>query len=177
MLRQIVLHTFLSGIYTMPLPSCLHLHITIALLPPPTVVQHSLQLICWPSSEAELMTGQRMVEKNDYKIVALCVCVCFCVCVCERGTVLCPFPIQPTPCFARKNCIFTVHPDIMEIGCLWNLQMKLYIHKSHYKKTPNTLMSVMGNGSGESLWIITLWFKCTERISSASTRHINETKR
>lgn len=96
MLRQIVLHTFLSGIYTMPLPSCLHLHITIALLPPPTVVQHSLQLICWPSSEAELMTGQRMVEKNYYKIVALCVCVCFCVCVWEE------------PCFALFQ--FNQHP-------------------------------------------------------------------
>lgn len=85
MLRQIVLHTFSSGIYTMPLPSCLHLHIYIALSPPPTVLQRSCQLICWPSSEAALMAGQRMAaEKNYYKNVVLCV---VCVCVWKRCAV------------------------------------------------------------------------------------------
>lgn len=64
MLRQIVLHTFSSGIYTMPFPSCLHLHIYIAESLPPTVLHCSCQLICWPSREAELNAGQRTAAKK-----------------------------------------------------------------------------------------------------------------
>lgn len=118
MLRQIVLHTFSSGIYTVPFPSCLQLHIYTALSPPPTVLQRSRQLICWPSSETAPIAGQRMAAKtNSYKNVAVCVCL--------SAEVLCPFfPIQPTPSFKHMSCIFTVHPDIMESVCLWNLQMK-----------------------------------------------------
>lgn len=68
MLRQIVLHTFSSGIYTTPFPSCLHLHIYITESLPPTVLHCSCQLICWPSSEAELIAGQRTAaKKNIYR--------------------------------------------------------------------------------------------------------------
>lgn len=74
MLRQIVLHTFSSGIYTMPLPSRLHLHIYITLSPPPTVLQRYRQLICWPPHEAALMAGQRMAGKKFQE----CSCVCLC---------------------------------------------------------------------------------------------------
>lgn len=154
MLRQIVLHTFSSGIYTMPLPSCFHLHISIALSPPPTVLNRSRKLICWPSCEAALIAGQRMAAKNYYKNVGVRVRVYVLVGVSD---VLCPFPIQPTPSFTLINCIFTVHRDIMESVCLWKFQMKMYIHKFHYKKfqtcTQNT--GYFGYGAGESTWIIT----------------------
>lgn len=98
MLRQIVLHTFSSGIYTMPFPSCLHLHIYIAQSLPPTVLQCSCQLICWPSSEAALMAGQRMAAKNYYKIVVVCVFVCV--------FQVCPFPIQPIPIHMHELYIY-----------------------------------------------------------------------
>lgn len=79
MLRQIVLHTFSSGIYTMPLPSCLHLHISIALSPPPTVLCRSRQLIYWPLYEAALMAGQQTAATKLQKLLYVHIYMVMCV--------------------------------------------------------------------------------------------------
>lgn len=114
MLRQIVLHTFSSGIYTMPFPSCLHLHIYIAQSLPPTVLQCSCQLICWPSSEAALMAGQRMAAKNYYKIVVVCV---YFKCALSQ--------FSQSPHSHAWAVYLLLNPNIMESVHLWNLQMNV----------------------------------------------------
>ena len=149
MLRQIVLHTFSSGIYTMPLPSCLHLHIYIALSPPPTVLQCSRQLICWPPSEAALMAGQRIAAKKN-NLLQECSCAC-------AGVYL----------YAEFNKHSHSHAwaaYLLFILILWKVfalksAKEMYIQKFHYKKVSNIRVLTKCR---------VLWVRGCERIPGSS---------
>lgn len=79
----------------------LHLHIYISQSLPPTALHRSCQLICWPSSEAALMAGQRMAankkKTNYYRTV---VCVCF-------------SPSLTSPLIRRRSWTGFFSPNIM----------------------------------------------------------------
>jgi len=116
----------------MPLFSCLHLHIYISTTHSPAKLSPvDLPAFEWSSADGWTADGcEKLLQECSYMVMCVCVCV-------WGSAALRPFPIQPTPPFTRISCIFTVHPDIMESVCLWNLLIKMYTHNFHCKKVSN----------------------------------------